>query len=213
MTLDIAMGGSTNTVLHLLAAAHEGEVAFTMSRYRPAVAPRAQSVQGGALRRRRPCRGRASRRRHPGHPGRARPGGLASYRRPDRACADAGSGAGANGTCWRTTSEGFQRRAFLPRGAPGGVRTTEAFSQDKRYDAGYRPRQRRHPRQVPCLQPRWRPGRALRQYRRGRLYREDRRRRCRVPWCSPVRPGSSKARTTRSIGDPGRPDRGRATSC
>ncbi|MFC7398170.1 dihydroxy-acid dehydratase [Chelatococcus sp. GCM10030263] len=31
MTLDIAMGGSTNTVLHLLAAAHEGEVPFTMS--------------------------------------------------------------------------------------------------------------------------------------------------------------------------------------
>jgi dihydroxy-acid dehydratase len=30
MTLDIAMGGSTNTVLHLLAAAHEGEIAFTM---------------------------------------------------------------------------------------------------------------------------------------------------------------------------------------
>ncbi|MBL1319875.1 MAG: dihydroxy-acid dehydratase [Methylophaga sp.] len=28
--LDIAMGGSTNTVLHLLAAAHEGEVDFTM---------------------------------------------------------------------------------------------------------------------------------------------------------------------------------------
>jgi dihydroxy-acid dehydratase len=30
MTLDIAMGGSTNTVLHLLAAAHEAEVPFTM---------------------------------------------------------------------------------------------------------------------------------------------------------------------------------------
>jgi len=30
MTLDIAMGGSTNTVLHLLAAAHEGGVPFTM---------------------------------------------------------------------------------------------------------------------------------------------------------------------------------------
>jgi dihydroxy-acid dehydratase len=30
MSLDIAMGGSTNTVLHLLAAAHEGEIAFTM---------------------------------------------------------------------------------------------------------------------------------------------------------------------------------------
>ncbi|WP_417425731.1 dihydroxy-acid dehydratase [Hoeflea sp.] len=31
MTLDIAMGGSTNTVLHLLAIAHEGEVDFTMT--------------------------------------------------------------------------------------------------------------------------------------------------------------------------------------
>ena len=30
MTLDIAMGGSTNTVLHLLAIAHEAEVEFTM---------------------------------------------------------------------------------------------------------------------------------------------------------------------------------------
>lgn len=30
MTLDIAMGGSTNTVLHLLAAAQEGDVDFTM---------------------------------------------------------------------------------------------------------------------------------------------------------------------------------------
>jgi dihydroxy-acid dehydratase len=30
MTLDIAMGGSSNTVLHLLAAAHEAEVNFTM---------------------------------------------------------------------------------------------------------------------------------------------------------------------------------------
>lgn len=31
MTLDIAMGGSTNTVLHLLAIAHEGEVDFRMN--------------------------------------------------------------------------------------------------------------------------------------------------------------------------------------
>ena len=30
MTLDIAMGGSTNTVLHILAAAHEGAIPFTM---------------------------------------------------------------------------------------------------------------------------------------------------------------------------------------
>jgi dihydroxy-acid dehydratase len=31
IALDIAMGGSTNTVLHLLAAAHEGDVDFTMA--------------------------------------------------------------------------------------------------------------------------------------------------------------------------------------
>lgn len=31
MTLDIAMGGSTNTILHLLAIAHEAEVDFTMT--------------------------------------------------------------------------------------------------------------------------------------------------------------------------------------
>ena len=30
MSLDIAMGGSTNTVLHILAAAHEGEIDFTL---------------------------------------------------------------------------------------------------------------------------------------------------------------------------------------
>jgi dihydroxy-acid dehydratase len=30
MTLDVSMGGSTNTVLHILAAAQEGEVSFTM---------------------------------------------------------------------------------------------------------------------------------------------------------------------------------------
>lgn len=31
MSLDIAMGGSTNTVLHLLAAAQEADVDFTMA--------------------------------------------------------------------------------------------------------------------------------------------------------------------------------------
>ena len=30
MTLDIVMGGSTDTVLHLLAAAYEGQVPFTI---------------------------------------------------------------------------------------------------------------------------------------------------------------------------------------
>ncbi|HAT48894.1 MAG: dihydroxy-acid dehydratase [Nitrospirae bacterium] len=31
MTLDIAMGGSTNTILHILAAAHEAQIPFTMA--------------------------------------------------------------------------------------------------------------------------------------------------------------------------------------
>src|SRR5215469_13665499 len=51
MTLDIAMGGSTNTVLHLLAAAYEGGVNFTMrdidrlSRRVPVLCKVAPSVQ------------------------------------------------------------------------------------------------------------------------------------------------------------------------
>jgi dihydroxy-acid dehydratase len=70
MTVDIAMGGSTNTVLHLLAAAHEAEVDFTMrdidrlSRRVPVlckVAPSAAEVH---------LEERASRRRGHGHLGR-----------------------------------------------------------------------------------------------------------------------------------------------
>jgi dihydroxy-acid dehydratase len=50
MTVDIAMGGSTNTVLHLLAAAHEAQVGFTMkdidrlSRHVPVLCKVAPSV-------------------------------------------------------------------------------------------------------------------------------------------------------------------------
>ena len=66
MTLDIAMGGSTNTVLHLLAAAHEAEVDFTMqdidrlSRRVPLL------CKVAPVGRRRAYRGRAPRRRHHG---------------------------------------------------------------------------------------------------------------------------------------------------
>lgn len=47
MTLDIAMGGSTNTVLHLLAVAQEGEVDFKMSDI-DTLSRRAMSVQTGS---------------------------------------------------------------------------------------------------------------------------------------------------------------------
>src|SRR5690606_27949648 len=52
MTLDIAMGGSTNTILHLLAAAQEAEVAFglteldALSRRVPCLATVAPNVAG-----------------------------------------------------------------------------------------------------------------------------------------------------------------------
>ncbi len=74
MRLDIAMGGSSNTVLHLLAAAHEGEVDFTMadidrlSRETPCLCKVAPS-QG-----RRAYGRRAPRRRRHGHPRPAGPG-------------------------------------------------------------------------------------------------------------------------------------------
>ena len=48
MALDIAMGGSTNTVLHILAAAIEGGVDFTMADIDRMSAQGAVSVQGRA---------------------------------------------------------------------------------------------------------------------------------------------------------------------
>ena len=82
MTLDIAMGGSTNTVLHLLAAAYEAEIDFTMadidrpSRRVPVLCKVAPSN-------RRAPRGRLSRRRDHGHPRRARPRSPPQPRRDD----------------------------------------------------------------------------------------------------------------------------------
>ena len=73
MTLDIAMGGSTNTVLHLLAAAHEGGVAFTMTDIDRLSRRVPVPVQGGASVAERASGRRAPRRRHHGHPGRAGP--------------------------------------------------------------------------------------------------------------------------------------------
>ena len=64
---DIAMGGSTNTMLHLLAAAHEARVDFglkeidELSRRVPCLCKVARA--------RLPRGGRPPGRRHPGHPG------------------------------------------------------------------------------------------------------------------------------------------------
>ena len=114
MTLDISMGGSTNTVLHLLAAAYEGEVDFTMSdidRLSRRVPVLCKVAPFGA---RRACRGRASRRRHHGHPRRTRPRRPAQSRHADGPCRKPGRGAGAQ----RHQAQGGRLGArILPRRA------------------------------------------------------------------------------------------------
>jgi dihydroxy-acid dehydratase len=130
MTMDIAMGGSTNTVLHLLAAAYEGEVPFTMadidrlSRNVPVlckVAPSIANVHmedvhraGGVM----AILGELDR------------AGLLHTNLPtvhSETMADALD----RWDIARTASEGV--RDFY-RAAPGGVPTQVAFSQSQRYD-------------------------------------------------------------------------------
>ncbi|MDR6303174.1 dihydroxy-acid dehydratase [Nitrobacter vulgaris] len=130
MTLDISMGGSTNTVLHLLAAAYEGEVPFTMkdidrlSRRVPVLCKVAPSVPDVHL--------------EDVH----RAGGIMGILGElDRAgLIDAGlptvhstslKDALERWDIKRTKSESV--RTFY-MAAPGGVRTEVAFSQDKRFE-------------------------------------------------------------------------------
>ena len=129
MALDIAMGGSTNTVLHILAAAHEAEVDFSMddidalSRKVPVlckVAPAKSDVHmedvhraGGIM----SILGQLDR------------GGLINRGEPTVHAATLGDALDR----WdisRTNSDGV-RNFFMA--APGGVRTTEAFSQSARW--------------------------------------------------------------------------------
>ena len=130
MTLDIAMGGSTNTVLHLLAAAHEGEVPFTMadidrlSRRVPVlckVAPAVANVHmedvhraGGIM----AILGELAR------------GGLLNL--------DVGSihaeSLEAALARWDVRQTGSESVHGFYRAAPGGVPTQVAFSQDSRWD-------------------------------------------------------------------------------
>ncbi len=130
MTLDIAMGGSTNTVLHLLAVAHEARVDFTMrdmdriSRVTPTL-----------------CKVAPSSSYHMEDVGRA--GGIFTIL---GALDRAGLIDTSVGTVHAKTladaiasndirREGADERARARAlSAPGGVRTTVAFSQDKYYD-------------------------------------------------------------------------------
>jgi dihydroxy-acid dehydratase len=129
MALDIAMGGSTNTVLHILAAAHEGGIDFTMddidalSRKVPVlckVAPAKNDVHmedvhraGGIM----AILGQLDR------------GGLINRDEPTIHAMTMGDALDQ----WdisRTNSENV-RNFFMA--APGGVRTTQAFSQSNRW--------------------------------------------------------------------------------
>ena len=145
MTLDIAMGGSTNTVLHLLAAAHEGEVPFTMpdidrlSRRVPV------PVQGRAVGRRRAYGGRAPRRRR-------HRASWANSIAPACSIADVptvhAATLGDALNRWDIDARPSESRARPSiRAAPGGVPTQVAFSQERRFeDARYRSRHGLYPR-------------------------------------------------------------------
>jgi dihydroxy-acid dehydratase len=134
MSLDIAMGGSTNTVLHLLAAAHEGEIPFTMedidrlSRRVPnlcKVAPSKADVHmedvhraGGIM----AILGELNR------------AGLLHAELPT-VHAPTMADAIARWDVCAPGREAGDTASTMYAAAPGGVRTTQAFSQDKRYIA------------------------------------------------------------------------------
>jgi dihydroxy-acid dehydratase len=130
MALDIAMGGSTNTVLHILAAAHEGGIDFTMddidrlSRKVPClskVAPAKQDVHmedvhraGGIMR----ILGELDR------------GGLINRDCPTVHAETIGHAIDR----WDITRTNSETVRDFFKAAPGGVRTTQAFSQSSRWE-------------------------------------------------------------------------------
>ena len=131
MSLDIAMGGSTNTVLHLLAAAQEGGVAFAMedidrlSRLVPnlcKVSPSVADVHvedvhraGGIM----AILGELDR------------AGLIHRDVPTVHTASLGQALDRFDVRGAVGGAGANAEFF--RAAPGGVRTTQAFSQESRY--------------------------------------------------------------------------------
>jgi dihydroxy-acid dehydratase len=131
MTLDIAMGGSTNTVLHLLAAANEAGVPFTMadidrlSRRVPHLCKVAPSVPDVHLEDVHRAGGIMS------ILGELERAGLIHVEVPTVHSTSVGH-ALAQWDVIRTKDPAVHR---MYHAAPGGVRTTEAFSQTKRYAA------------------------------------------------------------------------------
>ncbi len=131
MTLDIAMGGSTNTVLHILAAAYEADVPFTMadidrlSRRVPVLCKVAPSVPdvhledvhraGGIF----AILGELAR------------AGLLHEDLPTVHSATLGEALRR----WDVRQSNSESVANFFRAAPGGVPTQVAFSQERRFDA------------------------------------------------------------------------------
>jgi dihydroxy-acid dehydratase len=130
MTLDISMGGSTNTVLHLLAIAHEAGVDFTMSDM-DRISRDVPTL----------CKVAPSSAYHMEDVGRA--GGiftiLGALQRAGRLHttphtiheANIGAAIAKHDVRSETADKSAMARALA---APGGVRTIKAFSQDKYYD-------------------------------------------------------------------------------
>jgi len=129
MSLDIAMGGSTNTILHLLAAAEEAGVQFSMadidrlSRHVPHLCKVAPSIQtyhmedvhraGGVM---------------------AILGELDRAGLLHRECHTVHAENMAEAIAlWDVRLTGEQERLDFYRAAPGGVPTQQPFSQEKRY--------------------------------------------------------------------------------
>jgi dihydroxy-acid dehydratase len=131
MTLDIAMGGSTNTVLHLLAAAHEAEVPFAMADI-------------DRLSRRVPCLCKVAPSKSDVHMEDVhRAGGImAILGELDRAgLIDTSVGSVHSETLgqalarWDVMQNDSANVHDFYRAAPGGVPTQVAFSQGRRYDS------------------------------------------------------------------------------
>ena len=132
MALDVAMGGSTNTVLHILAAAQEGEIDFTLADI-DAISRRVPSLSKVAPELGLPHGGRAPGRRNPGHPRRAVARRDAERGRAHGALAVDDAVARPRGTSARPSPSDEAVELF--HAAPGGVRTTQAFSTENRWSS------------------------------------------------------------------------------